>query len=71
MPVYELPLTENFFLRCKLMGFATLGDVVDTPVNVLLRKEDFTYEWLGELAKYLTSQNLLHRLQPITENSFY
>jgi hypothetical protein len=52
------------------MGFKQLQDIIDTPVAALLRKEDFNYEWLGELSKFLAAQNLLDLLQPFMENSF-
>jgi len=70
-PISELPLTENFYLRSKLMGYRKLDDIVRTPVEVLLRKEEFNYEWLGELSKFMSGQNLLHLLQPIPGSRSY
>ncbi len=59
----DLPLTENFCLRSKLMGYKTLQDIVKDPVKVLIGKEDFSYNWLGELVRLLNENQLLHRLQ--------
>lgn len=66
--IKRLPLSENFYLRSKLMGFARVQDIVDTPASVLLKKEDFDYNWLGELVSFLKNNNMLHRLQPIPGN---
>ncbi|MDB5145971.1 MAG: hypothetical protein JWQ66_4686 [Mucilaginibacter sp.] len=70
-PIEQLPVSENFYLRCKLMGYECLRDVVEAPVDVLLAKEDFNYGWLGELAKLMTSLNILHSLQPIPGSNAY
>jgi hypothetical protein len=63
-PIRELPVSENFYLRSKLMGFYNIGDIVIVPVESLVKKEEFTYDWLGELTKLMTSQKMLHLLQP-------
>jgi hypothetical protein len=64
-PLTQLPLSENFCLRSKLMGLNSLDDIIRTPPAVLVKKEDFSYEWLGELSRFMKNTNLLHRLQPI------
>lgn len=63
--IKDLPVSENFYLRSKLMGFACVQDIVDTPAGVLIKKEDFDYNWLGELVSFLKNNNILHTLQPI------
>lgn len=60
----DLPVDEGFYLRSKLMGFHTLEDIVHTPAEVMVKKEEFNYRWLGDLSRLLISQNLLHLLQP-------
>ena len=62
--IKDLPLSENFYLRSKLMGFERIEDIVKTPTDVLLCKEEFTYDWLGELSTFMSNQELLHLLQP-------
>jgi hypothetical protein len=63
-PIRDLAVSEKFYLRSKLMGFSSLGEIVALPAEVLVSKEEFSYDWLGELTKLMTSQNLLHLLQP-------
>lgn len=69
--IKDLPVSENFYLRSKLMGFACVQDIVDTPADVLIKKEDFDYNWLGELVSFLKKNNILHTLQPIPGNRPY
>lgn len=69
--IKNLPLSESFYLRSKLMGFARVQDIVDTPAGLLIKKEDFNYNWLGELVSFLKNNNMLHRLQPIPGNKAY
>lgn len=64
-PIQDLHLSENFYLRSKLMGFENLGEIMDTPVSVMVKKEDFNFTWLGELAKFLSERGLLNLLQPL------
>lgn len=67
----DLPVSENFYLRSKLMGYTSISDIVETPVNVLLSKEDFNYNYLGELVSLLKSHNILHKLQPLPGSNSY
>ena len=69
--IKELPVTENFYLRCRLMGFSSIGQIINTPVKSIFAKEDFSYSWMGELVRFLMSQNLLHKLQSLPGNSVY
>jgi hypothetical protein len=69
--IKELPVTEIFYLRSKLMGYSCIQEIVETPVNVLLSKEDFNYNYLGELVNLLKSHNILHKLQPLPGSSAY
>lgn len=65
LPITDLQLSENFYLRSKLMGFHNLGEIMDTPVSVMIKKEDFNFNWLGELAKFLSERGMLNLLQPL------
>jgi len=64
-PLTELALTESFCLRSKLMGFGTIRDIIDTPVETILEKEDFSYSWLNELVRLMRANNMLYKLQPM------
>ena len=66
-----LPVSENFYLRSKLMGFEKLQDIFDTPVQQMLNRTDFTYSWLGELITLLKSRKLLYKLQPMPGSIAY
>jgi hypothetical protein len=64
-PIKDLPVSENFCVRSKLMGYATIGEIVETPPDAIIKKEGFNYDWLAELIRLLMSYNMLHKLQPI------
>jgi len=65
LPINDLQLSENFYLRSKLMGFSNLAEIIRTPADVIVGKDDFTYDWLGELAKFLGAKGMLHLLQTL------
>jgi len=69
--IKDLPVSENFYLRSKLMGYSRIQDIVETPPNVLLSKEDFNYNYLGELVSLLKRHNILHKLQPLPGSTSY
>jgi len=66
--ITSLGLSENFCLRSKLMGFGTLAEIVRMPAGSLVEMEDFSFEWLGELTRFLASKGLLHHLQSFPGN---
>ena len=68
-PVDQLPLSDSFCLRCKLLGFSNLGDILTTPPGILVEKKNFSYEWLAELSQFMIENNMLHLLQPIPGNT--
>ena len=68
LTVEQLPVNEIFKLRCKLMGFGNLQEIVDTLPVVLLKSKGFTYDWLAELSLLLSGWGLLHQLQPPMES---
>lgn len=65
LPLAQLGMSENFYLRCRLMGFQNLSDILATPSGELVHMEGFSFSWLGELTKLLASKGLLHLLQPL------
>lgn len=69
-PINELPLSENFYLRSKLMGYTRLQEIIGTPPQALAQKEDFSIDWLGELAAFMNSRQLLGKLQPTPGSKF-
>lgn len=64
-PVESLGFSEEFCERCRLMGIATLGDVLALTPAELAGRQGFSYHWLAELSDYLAGKGLLHLLQPL------
>lgn len=63
--ISELPVSENFYLRSKLMGYSSIGQIIATPPGIILAKEEFNYRWMGELIRLLMSHNMLHKWQSL------
>ena len=62
LPIMELPLSESFKLRSKLMGFFTLSDVLQADLSQLHGHGDYSEKWYFELINFLKRKNLLHLL---------
>lgn len=62
LPIAELPLSENFKLRSKLMGFFTLQDIIGTPQKELHELDDYSERWYFEFIDFLNRKDLLHLL---------
>ncbi len=69
--IKDLPVSDNFYLRSKLMGYSNLEQILETPPAVIVKKDEFSYSWLGELTRLLMSNNMLHKLQPIPGSNSY
>ncbi len=65
VPVGQLGLSSSFHASCEAMGFVTLADIIFLLPEQLIRKEGFSYRWLGELSAYLDEKGLLYLLQPL------
>ena len=63
--IKDLPVSENFYLRSKLMGYSNIEQIVATPPADMVKKEEFSYTWMGELVRLLMSHKMLHKLQPL------
>ncbi|MCX2495210.1 hypothetical protein OQX63_17095 [Pedobacter sp. PF22-3] len=62
LPIAELPLSENFKLRSKLMGFFTLQDIVGTQQKQLHMLDDYSEHWYFEFVDFLRRKDLLNLL---------
>ena len=62
-PITNLPFSESFFLRCKLMGFDTLQEIIDMKEKQLMAHEEFNYIWFNELLDYLNQYDLLYLME--------
>jgi len=62
LPIAELPLSENFKLRSKLMGFFTLQDIVDARQKELYMLDDYSEHWYFEFVDFLRRKDLLKLL---------
>ncbi len=62
LPIAELPLSENFKLRSKLMGFFTLQDIIGVKQKELSALEDYSEHWYFEFVDFLHRKELLDLL---------
>jgi len=63
LPITELPLSESFILRSKLMGFFTLQDILREDQRMLHEKDDYSERWYFEFIDFLKRKELLHLLR--------
>ena len=68
-PISLLGLSKDFLKASKAMGFETIADILAVQPMILVEKEGFNYNWLGELVKFLTKHKLLYLLQPLPGNN--
>lgn len=59
-PIAELAVTEVFKLRSKLMGFSTIAQILETDMQAISQKEDYSERWYFELVSLLDRNSLLH-----------
>ena len=59
-PVNELPFSEDFLSLCKVMGFDTLQEIIDTDQKDLIQNINFTYIWYNELLDFLNGRDMLY-----------
>ena len=62
LPIAELPPSENFKLRSKLMGFFTLQDIIGTHQKELHELDDYSEHWYFEFVDFLHRKDLLNLL---------
>ncbi|WP_157258051.1 hypothetical protein [Pedobacter ginsenosidimutans] len=62
LPIAELPLSDNFKLRSKLMGFFTLQDIIGTNQKDLHELDDYSEHWYFEFVDFLHRKDLLYLL---------
>ncbi|MGM9478945.1 hypothetical protein ACS5PU_21160 [Pedobacter sp. GSP4] len=62
LPIAELPLSESFKLRSKLMGFFTLQDILSADQVDMHTREDYSEHWYFEFVGFLNRKGLLYLL---------
>ncbi|MFW0717799.1 hypothetical protein [Pedobacter sp. N23S346] len=62
LPIAELPLTESFKLRSKLMGFFTLNDILIADQKALHINNDYSERWYFEFIDFLQRKELIYLL---------
>ncbi|WP_157280378.1 hypothetical protein [Pedobacter borealis] len=62
LPIAELPLSEHFKLRSKLMVFFTLQDIIGTNQKDLHELDDYSEHWYFEFVDFLHRKDLLYLL---------
>jgi len=68
-PLESLGFSRVFVETSQKMGFHTIADILATGRGELVKREGFSYHWLGELAAYLSEHRLVHLLQPMPGNN--
>ncbi len=62
-PLQQLNLSESFKEMAYNHSFKTLEDILNWPVNVLLKHNGFTYHHYQELRNLLKERDSLHLLK--------
>lgn len=63
IPLAELNLDMLFVEQARRLGLATLGDILDSKLEALSKKKDFTYTWYADLLELLKGHGLLDEFQ--------
>ena len=61
--IKNLPFSEDFKFVSQKIGFKTIGEIIDKPVSVLLKIDDFTYHLLQELIQFLEEKGLANLIK--------
>lgn len=59
----ELNMDVPFVDQSRRLGLVTLGDVLDSRLETLSKKKDFTYTWFADLLDLLKEHGLLSEFQ--------
>lgn len=62
-PLDSLPLSNEFKLKAKKLGFNNIEEISKTKPKILLQMDGFDYNWLGELIEFLQTERKLSVLQ--------
>lgn len=63
IPLAELNIDSLFVEQCRRLGLATLNDILDSSLESLSKKKDFTYTWYADLLALLKTHGLLDEFQ--------
>jgi hypothetical protein len=63
IPLAELNLDALFVEQCRCLGLGTLNDILDSSLDSLVKKKDFTYTWYADLLALLKAHDLLDAFQ--------
>lgn len=64
-PIEMLGFSSSFVETSGKMGFQTIAEILAAGREDLLKREGFSYHWLGELVAFLSANKLIHLLQPM------
>ncbi|MFD2287909.1 hypothetical protein GJU39_06420 [Pedobacter petrophilus] len=62
LPIVELPLSEEFKLRSKVMGFFTLQDILTDNLKELHTRDNYSERWYFEFVDFLQRKELIYLL---------
>lgn len=63
IPLAELNLDVLFVEQSRRLGLVTLADAINSRIETLSKKKDFTYTWYADLLALLKEQGLLSEFQ--------
>lgn len=63
IPLAELNTDVLFVEQALRLGLTTLGDVLESRLEMLSKKKDFTYTWYADLLALLKEHGLLSEFQ--------
>lgn len=63
IPLTELYVDDSFVQQSNRLGLFTLADVLDCRLEILIKKEDFSYTWYADLLGLLKEHGLLSEFQ--------
>jgi hypothetical protein len=63
MPLTELNLDTLFVEQSHRLGLTTLSNILDSRLETLSRKKDFTHIWYADMLDLLKEHGLLDEFQ--------
>lgn len=63
IPLAELNIDAHFVERSCRLGLVSLRDVLNSRLETLSKKKDFTYSWYAQLLDVLKEHGLLDEFQ--------
>lgn len=63
IPLAELNIDELFVEQSNRLGLFTLANIMESKLEILSKKKDFSYTWYADLLALLKEHGLLSEFQ--------